>query len=126
MAPESSPDRVLLVDEIASDREELARALDAEGFRVVQAESASDAVRQIWEGSFLVVFIPSILAGTDPLALAEQLRQMAPEIETVIHSRNDDRSRLVRKAIEIRDGVIQNPAILSFQHRAPEYPHERF
>lgn len=106
MAPESSPDRVLLVDEIASDREELARALDAEGFRVVQAESASDAVRQIWEGSFLVVFIPSTLTGTNPMSLAEQLRQMAPEIETVIHSRNDDRSRLVRKAIEIRDGVI--------------------
>jgi PleD family two-component response regulator len=108
MSPEASgsQDRVLLVDEIASDREELARALDAEGFRVVQAESASDAVRQIWEGSFLVVFVPSILTGTDPLALAEQLRQMAPEIETVIHSRNDDRSRLVRKAIEIRDGVI--------------------
>jgi alanine dehydrogenase len=29
----------------------------------------------------------------------------------------------VRRAIEIRDGVIQNPAILSFQRRAPEHPH---
>jgi len=29
----------------------------------------------------------------------------------------------IRRAIEIRDGVIQNPNILSFQHRAPEYPH---
>jgi alanine dehydrogenase len=29
----------------------------------------------------------------------------------------------VRRAIEIRDGVIQNPAILAFQHRAPQYPH---
>ena len=29
----------------------------------------------------------------------------------------------VSRAIEIRDGVIQNPAILSFQGRAPEYPH---
>jgi PleD family two-component response regulator len=105
MAADSSA-RILIVDEIASDREELGRALDAEGFRVVQAESASEAVRQIWEGSFLVVFISSILTGTDPLGLAEQLRQMAPEIETVIHSKNDDRSRLVRKAIEIRDGVI--------------------
>ncbi len=26
-------------------------------------------------------------------------------------------------AIEIREGVIQNPKILSFQHRAPQYPH---
>src|SRR5262245_19363142 len=99
---ETSSDRILIVDEIASDREDLARALDAEGFTVVQAESTSEAVRQIWEGSFLVVFISSILTGIDPLQLAEQLRQMAPEIETVIHSKSDDRSRLVRKAIEIR------------------------
>jgi len=105
MAADSAA-RILIVDEIASDREDLARALDAEGFRVVQAESASEAVRQIWEGSFLVVFISSILTGSEPVGLADQLRQMAPEIETVIHSKSDDRSRLVRKAIEIRDGVI--------------------
>jgi alanine dehydrogenase len=29
----------------------------------------------------------------------------------------------VRRAIEIQDGVIQNPRILSFQHRTPDYPH---
>jgi hypothetical protein len=29
----------------------------------------------------------------------------------------------VRNAIEIRDGVIQNPKILSFQHRSAVYPH---
>jgi alanine dehydrogenase len=31
----------------------------------------------------------------------------------------------IRRAIEIRDGIIENPAILSFQHRAPQYPHPR-
>jgi alanine dehydrogenase len=31
----------------------------------------------------------------------------------------------IRQAIEIRDGIIQNPAILAFQHRAPQYPHPR-
>lgn len=98
--------RVLIVDEIASERMELARALEAEGFAVTQAESASDAVRVIWEDSFLVVFIASILTNTKATDLADQLAQMAPEIETVVHSKNDDRSRLVRKAIEIRDGVI--------------------
>ena len=36
---------VLIVDEIASDRDELARALEAEGFEVVQSESPSAAVR---------------------------------------------------------------------------------
>ena len=34
-----------------------------------------------------------------------------------------DADPTVRRAIEIRDGVIQNPAILSFQGRAPKYPH---
>ncbi len=31
----------------------------------------------------------------------------------------------IRQAIEIRDGVIQNPKILSFQGRSPEFPHNR-
>jgi alanine dehydrogenase len=30
----------------------------------------------------------------------------------------------IRRSIEIHDGVIQNPRILSFQHRSPQYPHE--
>jgi alanine dehydrogenase len=29
----------------------------------------------------------------------------------------------IRRAVEIRDGVIQNPAILSFQGRSPKHPH---
>lgn len=99
-------DAVLIVDEIASDREELARALDAEGFKVVQSDSASSAVRNIWENQFLVVFIASLLSDTDAQSLADQLQQMAPEIETVLHSKNDEPSRLVRKALDIRDGVV--------------------
>jgi alanine dehydrogenase len=29
----------------------------------------------------------------------------------------------IRRAIEIRDGVIRNPRILTFQRRSPDYPH---
>ena len=36
-----------------------------------------------------------------------------------------DATRPIRRAIEIREGVIQNPGILSFQHRSPDYPHPR-
>jgi hypothetical protein len=36
-----------------------------------------------------------------------------------------DRDETLRRAIEIHDGVIQNPRILSFQHRSPQYPHPR-
>ncbi len=31
----------------------------------------------------------------------------------------------IRRAIEIRDGVVRNPNVLSFQHRELEYPHAR-
>ena len=34
-----------------------------------------------------------------------------------------DATETIRRAIEIREGTIQNPSILSFQHRSPEYPH---
>ncbi|HTJ46710.1 MAG TPA: hypothetical protein VL463_31605 [Kofleriaceae bacterium] len=96
---------VLVVNEISTEREELTRALEAEGFHVVQATSAADAVREIWGGSFLVAVIATLLTGTTSTSLQQQLSQMAPEIETLIHGKNDDLSRLVRKVIEIRDGV---------------------
>jgi len=96
---------VLVVNEISTEREELTRALEAEGFHVVQATSAADAVREIWGGSFLVAVIATLLTGTTSTSLQQQLSQMAPEIETLVHGKNDDLSRLVRKVIEIRDGV---------------------
>lgn len=34
-----------------------------------------------------------------------------------------DRNDTIRRAIEIRDGVVQNERILSFQGRAEAYPH---
>jgi len=34
-----------------------------------------------------------------------------------------DADPTLRRAIEIRDGVIQNPAILTFQGRSPQHPH---
>jgi DNA-binding NtrC family response regulator len=97
---------VLIVDEIASSREELARALDAEGFTVVQSDSTSAAVRDIWENQFLVVYIASVLSDTKSQALSEQLQQMAPEIETIIFAKGDNRSKLARKAASIRDGHV--------------------
>lgn len=34
-----------------------------------------------------------------------------------------EESETIRRAIEIKDGIIQNPKILSFQNRSGEYPH---
>ena len=55
-----------------------------------------------WENSAaLLPFLPIVLGGPDAW----------------------DRDETVRRAIEIRDGVVQNANILSFQRRAPDYPH---
>jgi alanine dehydrogenase len=49
---------------------------------------------------------------------------LIPHLGTVMSGPDGwERSETIRRAIEIRDGVIQNPRILSFQDREPEYPH---
>ena len=95
---------VLVINEISTEREEITRALEAEGFTVVQANSASDATREIWGGSFIVAIVSTLLTGTTSTALVQQLGQMAPEIETIVHAKNDEIPALVRKVVAIRDG----------------------
>ena len=47
-----------------------------------------------------------------------------PFLETVIGGPVAwDGNETIRRAIEIRSGVVQNPKILSFQDRAEAYPH---
>ena len=55
-----------------------------------------------WEISeALLPFLPTVMGGPDAW----------------------DATPTIRRAIEIRDGEIQNPAILSFQGRSPKHPH---
>jgi alanine dehydrogenase len=54
----------------------------------------------------------------------ENSEALLPFLSTVLGGSDAwDADPTIRRAIEIRDGVIQNPAILSFQNRAPKYPH---
>src|SRR5438477_6476912 len=49
---------------------------------------------------------------------------LLPHLRTVLAGPDAwDANDTIRRAIEIRDGTIQNPRILTFQHRAPDYPH---
>ena len=66
---------------------------------------------------------PSYLWSSATWEISEAL---LPFLRTVLDGpgRLGRRCRPIRRAIEIRDGVIQNPAILSFQGRSPDYPHE--
>jgi alanine dehydrogenase len=64
---------------------------------------------------------PSLLWNSATWEISEALLDHLP---TVLSGAGTwDADDTIRRAIEIREGTIQNPAILSFQHRAPEYPH---
>jgi alanine dehydrogenase len=57
-----------------------------------------------WENSLaLLPFLPTVMAGPAEWS-ADQT---------------------ITRAIEIRDGVVQNAAIIDYQHREPTYPHRR-
>jgi alanine dehydrogenase len=64
---------------------------------------------------------PSLLWDSATWEISEAL---LPHLRTVLAGASGwDADQIIRRAIEIRDGVVQNPAILSFQHRSPHYPH---
>ncbi|HUK72965.1 MAG TPA: N(5)-(carboxyethyl)ornithine synthase [Streptosporangiaceae bacterium] len=66
---------------------------------------------------------PSLLWNSATWEISEAL---LPHLQTVLTGpRAWDANRTIMRAIEIRDGVIQNPDILSFQHRSAVYPHAR-
>ena len=63
---------------------------------------------------------PSYLWNSATWEISEAL---LPHLRTVLTG-SWDAGETIRRAIEIRDGVIQNPGILTFQHRSSEYPHD--
>jgi alanine dehydrogenase len=66
---------------------------------------------------------PSYLWNSATWEISEAL---LPHIETVLSGPEAwDATPTISRAIEIRDGVVVNPKILSFQHREAAYPHHR-
>jgi alanine dehydrogenase len=64
---------------------------------------------------------PSYLWNSATWEISEAL---IPHLRTVMDGPGAwDSDETIRRAIEIRDGVIRNPKILSFQRRSPEFPH---
>jgi alanine dehydrogenase len=66
---------------------------------------------------------PSYLWNSATWEISEAL---LPHLRTVMDGPAAwDRDETIRRAIEIRDGVIRNPKILSFQRRSAEFPYPR-
>jgi alanine dehydrogenase len=95
------------------------------GFSWARPTTFSDPVFVVGNGVlyYAVDHSPSYLWNS---ATWENSQALLPFLGTVLGGTGAwDANPTIRRAIEIRDGVIQNPAILSFQSRAPKYPHQR-
>lgn len=95
------------------------------GFTWARPTSFSEPMVAVGAGVqyYAVDHSPSLLWDSATWEISEAL---LPHLRTVMSGPAAwDIDPTVSRAIEIRDGVVQNPRILSFQHRAADYPHDR-
>ncbi|MEO8091616.1 MAG: N(5)-(carboxyethyl)ornithine synthase [bacterium] len=95
------------------------------GFEWARPTSFADPIFSVGDGlsHYAVDHSPSFLWDS---ATWEISRALLPHLGTVISGpRAWEDDETIRRAIEIRDGAIQNPKILSFQGRSATFPHVR-
>jgi len=93
------------------------------GFSWAQPTSFTDPVVEMANGVhyYAVDHSPSYLWNSATWEISEAL---LPHLEALLAGPAVwDESPTIARAIEIRDGVVLNPGILSFQHRDDAYPH---
>jgi alanine dehydrogenase len=95
------------------------------GFEWARPTSFADPMFTIGRGVhyYAVDHSPSHLWDSATWEISEALIPYLPAVMAGPAAWEADET--ISRAIEIREGVIQNPRILSFQGRSPQYPHER-
>ncbi len=95
------------------------------GFEWARPTSFADPMFSVAPGVryYAVDHSPSYLWNSATWEISEAL---IPFVATVMSGADAwDADQTIRRAIEIRAGVVQNPRILSFQSRSPSFPHAR-
>jgi alanine dehydrogenase len=95
------------------------------GFEWARPTSFADPMITVGSGVryYAVDHSPSYLWNSATWEISEAL---IPFLRTVMSGAAAwDADSTIRQAIEIRDGVVQNPKILSFQGRSPTFPHDK-
>jgi alanine dehydrogenase len=93
------------------------------GFSWARPTSFADPMFTVGDGVhyYAVDHSPSLLWNSATWEISEAL---LPYLSTVLGGPGAwDCDPVIARAIEIRDGIVRNPDILSFQQRAPEYPY---
>lgn len=94
------------------------------GFPWARPTSFDDPTFMVGEVTYYAVdHTPSYLWNSASWSLSEALLPYLPVV--MGGPRSWDQEPTVRRAIEIREGVIQNPKIIVFQRRRPDYPYLR-
>jgi alanine dehydrogenase len=95
------------------------------GFEWARPTSFAEPIFSVGSGAhyYAVDHSPSYLWNSATWEISEAL---IPHLDAVMAGPDGwQASDTIRPAIEIRDGVVQNPRILSFQDREADYPHAR-
>jgi hypothetical protein len=95
------------------------------GFEWARPTSFAEPLLTVGPGShyYAVDHSPSYLWNSATWEISEAL---LPYVEKVAAGPQAwDADETLRRAIEIRDGVVVNPKVLAFQDREPDYPHAR-
>ena len=82
--------RILIVDDQAAVREELAYALSFEGFETVEAKDGEAALAAASAGDFAVVLLDIKMPGLDGMQVLSQLRKEHPNLPVVMISGHGD------------------------------------
>ncbi|MDQ1536336.1 MAG: hypothetical protein QOE58_729 [Actinomycetota bacterium] len=96
---------------------------EAMGFSFARPTTFEDPKVTVGDGVsyYAVDHTPTYLWNSATWTISEAL---IPFLRSVMDGPSGwDRDRTIRRAIEIREGVIQNPKILSFHRRCADYPH---
>jgi alanine dehydrogenase len=95
------------------------------GFEWARPTSFADPMFTVGDGVhyYAVDHSPSFLWDSSTWEISEAL---LPHLATVMAGPDAwDSDETISRAIEIRDGVIQNPKIVTFQGRSPTFPHAK-
>jgi len=82
--------RILIVDDQAGVREELAYALAFEGFETVEAKDGDTALAAVKDSEFAVVLLDIKMPGLDGMQVLTQLRQEHPHLPVIMISGHGD------------------------------------
>lgn len=101
---------VLLVEDETAVREITAQVLESGGYRVLQAGGAGDALRvaATHPGSIDLLLTDVVMPDTNGIDLAEQIRELRPDVVTVFMS-GYAQADILRKAASASAMHIQKP-----------------